>query len=327
MSSDLEKIHNPVFEKEIIELTIKDIKNLALKAKSFVESDCPTCSSAEFIFYYEIFGLNYYKCTRCGTAFLNPCPTEEIIVQYLNQSEGLTYWRDNMPEHVTRSRKEKLYADRVRFIERQIIKYNVTKTKFLDIGGGNGYVVEGLIEQNIDFAEYIIIEPQPLQIDLPKVRVIQQTMNSIQERIDANVAVAFEVIEHVIDPRDFLASVYKLLADEGILILSTPNVDGFETSTLKEKSTSCWFDHIRLYNASSIRMLLENAGFKVLSIETPGELDVEIVGSVYLKEKLDFSLNPALKFMMEDGLKYKKEFQEFLVANQLSSHLKCIAQK
>ena len=188
-------------------------------------------------------------------------------------------------------------------------------------------MVEGLIAKNIDFDEYIIIEPQPLKIDMPKVRVIPLTINAIQERIEANVAVAFEVIEHVIDPRAFLASIYNLMADEGILILSTPNVDGFETCTLKEKSTTCWFDHIRLYNPSSMRMLLEGAGFKVLSIETPGELDVEIVESVYLKEKLDFSLNPALMFMMEDGLKYKKEFQEFLVLNNLSSHPKCIAQK
>jgi len=327
MNSDLEKIHDPDFEKIVFELTIEDIKKLVLKAGSFVKSNCPACKSSDFVPYYNLFGLLYYKCKQCGTVFLNPCPPEEIIAGYLNDSEALRYWREAMPAHVVRNRKEKLYSDRVHFIKNQIDKFNVKKQKFLDIGGGNGYIVEELVKKNIEFSEYIIIEPQPLSIDLPRIRIIPKMIEEVREKIEADLAVAFEVIEHIVDPKAFLSSVYDLLADDGIFILSTPNIDGFETTTLKEKTTSCWFDHIRLYNPFSMKMLLENAGFKVLSTETPGELDVEIVKSISLKEKLDFSSNPALKFLMEDGFKYKKEFQNFLASNQLSSHLKCVAQK
>ena len=324
---NLNKIHNEEFERKVVELTISDIRRLTEKYNEFIESYCPACQGDKHCFYYSNFGLNFVQCVNCGTVFLNPCPNEKIILEYLNNSEGLKYWRENMPESVVRNRKEKLYTDRISYISLQILKYNITMNKFIDIGGGRGEFIEQMQKMNLFFEKNIIIEPQPLSINITNTEVFNGTFEKYRSNEKADLITAFEVIEHIVNPDKFMENVRINLSDEGIFILSTPNVGGFETVTLKEKSHSCWFDHVRLYNTESLKLLLNRNGFEVIEITTPGELDVEIVHRIYLKNELDILNNYALKYLMEDGYKYKDEFQNYLVKNKLSSHIKCIAKK
>ncbi|MBI5324142.1 MAG: class I SAM-dependent methyltransferase [Ignavibacteriae bacterium] len=325
--SNLNKIHNREFEDKVVELIISDIKLLSEKTGEFIESHCPACLNMENKFYYSNFGLNYVKCNSCGTVYLNPCPDEKTILWYLNNSEGLKYWHDNMPPDVIKSRKEKLYTDRANFIARQIDMYKTSKSKFLDVGGGRGEFVEILHKMNLIFKDIVIIEPQPLSFDIPNVEVIEGILEDYQSDRKADIITAFEVLEHIIEPDRFLKTILNNLSENGLFILSTPNINGFETSTLKEKSHSCWFDHVRLYNTESLKLLLNRNGFEVLDLTTPGELDVEIVQRAYSNNEIELSDNPSLGFLMNDGYKHKDEFQDFLVKNKLSSHIKCVAKK
>jgi SAM-dependent methyltransferase len=271
--------------------------------------------------------LNYVKCEHCGTVYLNPCPDESTILWYLNNAEGLKYWRENMPRDVIQNRKEKLYNNRINFIKEQISKYKVPNFKFIDIGGGRGEFIEQMQEMNLFFEKNIIIEPQPLEINVPDTEIFNGIFEDYHSNEKADLITAFEVIEHIIEPDRFLNNVHSNLSEKGIFVLSTPNIDGFETSVLKEKSHSCWFDHVRLYNTESLKILLNRNGFDLLDISTPGELDVEIVNRVYLNKELDLSDNSALKFLLEEGYKYKDEFQNYLINNKLSSHIKCVVKK
>ncbi|MBE7414507.1 MAG: class I SAM-dependent methyltransferase [Deltaproteobacteria bacterium] len=77
-----------------------------------------------------------------------------------------------------------------------------------------------------------------------------------------HIATMWEVIEHIENAYGFLGSVKKILAPGGILLLSTPNLTGLSRFVkggrwvgVAEK------DHRHLFDALSISMLLEKAGF------------------------------------------------------------------
>lgn len=73
---------------------------------------------------------------------------------------------------------------------------------------------------------------------------------------------------------------------------------------------------------------MDRAGFSVLEVLTPGELDVDIVRNKIKAGEFDVSSNPFLQeVLVERGDILKGAFQKFLADNQLSSHMSVVAQR
>lgn len=321
---NLADVHDTSFEERVIELTINDIKALAKRKAEFCETNCPACGDSDASLEYDLFGLNYVRCRQCRTVYLSPCPPQEIIMWYLETSEALKYWREGMPDSVRKSRKSKLYAARVDFVIEQSIGHSFQNGILVDVGGGNGEFAEEMASRNM-FEKIVVVEPQPLNLAHPRIEVASIPFEDFHLGTKADVIVAFEVLEHIVDPTVFLRKVGDLLADDGCFVFSTPNANGFETSVLGRESRAWWFDHVRLYNPESIKILLERFGFDVLDIQTPGELDVEIVARAAEAGQIDLGDNPALRFILESGDSLRSEFQAFLRTKRLSSHMACVA--
>jgi len=139
---------------------------------------------------------------------------------------------------------------------------------------------------------------------------------------------AFEIIEHLFDPKSILLDMRRILNKKGIILISTPNVEGFEMSVL-EKVCDTYFapTHLNYFSIKTLPMLLENCGFEVLKIETPGQLDIEISRKKVLQNKIKLK-NQFLKTILID--KYDEigeKFQKFLQENKLSSHMWITARK
>lgn len=86
-------------------------------------------------------------------------------------------------------------------------------------------------------------------------------------------AICSEVIEHVVDDKKLVQSIYKLLKKEGVVILSTPlsSAPLYRWGMLKN------FDervgHLRRYTKTSITTLLIDEGFKIIDVRlTEGAL-------------------------------------------------------
>ena len=154
--------------------------------------------------------------------------------------------------------------------------------------------------------------------------------NGLLENLEINenfdVAVAFEVIEHIFNPKNFVKKISAILNKGGILMLTFPNWEGFDISVLRENSVAVDHEHLNHFTANSITVMLNEIGFKVLEISTPGELDVDIVSKTVQKENL--KLDPFLKKLCIDKKDTLGEnFQSFLKENKLSSHMMVVAIK
>jgi 2-polyprenyl-3-methyl-5-hydroxy-6-metoxy-1,4-benzoquinol methylase len=88
-----------------------------------------------------------------------------------------------------------------------------------------------------------------------------------------DLALCLDIIEHLDDDVEFLRGIRRLLVPEGWVVLSTENSRSIEnliglSRALVTRTTWRGWDptHVRLYNASSLRRVLSDAGFDVVAI-------------------------------------------------------------
>ena len=69
----------------------------------------------------------------------------------------------------------------------------------------------------------------------------------------------------------------SLLRPGGLLIVTCPNVRGFDIETLGEASSAVDAEHLNYLHPKSLGALFERCGFVVEEAVTPGRLDAELV--------------------------------------------------
>ena len=323
----LADIHDEDLEVVVQRLTAEDIGRLLVHREEFVELSCAACHGTELAFDFEAHGFAYKRCTHCGLLLLSPAPDAARQLWYIANSEALRFWRERMPQSVRGSRT-KMYDERADYVRARLRKYGVAGRRALEIGAGNGEFAEAFVRAADPPVErMVLVEPQPLSLQLPQVEVIDSLLEAWPSAERFDLAVSWEVLEHVLDPDPMLCSILQRLKPGGLLVLSTPNENSVETRLLKGRSSNLLYDHVRLYNPRTLALLLQRLGFEVLEIETPGQLDVEIIQREYSKGGLDLSDQPALQFLMEEGFQFRAEFQSFLCKHKLSGHMRCVARR
>jgi hypothetical protein len=119
-----------------------------------------------------------------------------------------------------------------------------------------------------------------------------------------------------------LKSVRSILSEKGLLIFSCPNGMGFDIQVLQEKSETIDHEHLNYFNPTSVDKLLNRAAFDLLTVETPGELDVSIVRRELNNGGCLLEDNNFLKSIFAEQSESRDNlFQEFLQKAKLSSNM------
>lgn len=136
--------------------------------------------------------------------------------------------------------------------------------RLLDIGCGGGYFLAAMKAQG-----WMVkgVEPDPslsrYANTILKVDVCALSLQSFEDAPSSyDVITMWHSLEHVAEPQMALYRAYELLAHDGLLFVSVPNLDSFQAKLFKGK----WFHldvprHIWHFNPSTIRRFLENANF------------------------------------------------------------------
>lgn len=308
-----------------------DIRRLLARSSDFVSVPCPACGSDEGRVAFTKWTLTYVACAACGTVYVSPRPTPDILAYYYRTSENYQYWNTHIFPSSEQARREKIFAPRARRVADICRRYDVRQSSLLEVGAGFGTFCEEIRRLGI-FQDVIAVEPTPDLAETCRrkgLHVIELPIEQAPLDDDAvDVIVSFEVIEHLFSPLQFVQACHKVLAPNGLLVLTCPNVKGFDLSLLGSASDTFDVEHLNYFHPASLSALAFRCGFDVLEVSTPGELDAELARKKVILGEVDLSSQPFLaRVLIDEWDRLGPPFQQFLAANGLSSHMWLVARK
>lgn len=317
---------------ELFELLKKD-RELWLKDKDkFVRVSCPACNSNRIKEAVDVRGYAFETCLDCDTVYYNPRPTLEQIHNYYKKAESYNYWATKIFPSTEKARRENIFIPLVERVVEYVKQEKLECETLLEIGAGFGIFCEEISHKNV-FEKVIAVEPTPFLAKVCRSKELETIESpyedlSIRENSISCIA-SFEVIEHLVNPAHFLQKCYSLLEKNGLMIITCPNIKGFDFTVLgKENAPNFGLEHINMFHPDSIRILFESQGFSIIDICTPGKLDADIVRNQVLEGKFEIEDNPFLEMLLiEKWELLGTKFQKFLSENSLSSNMLVVARK
>lgn len=315
---------------EVYELYKIEKERILAKIGNFVKVNCPACNDKKNILLFKKEGFTFVKCVVCETVYVNPRPTKEMLFEYYKTSLSGQFWSEKIYPKSEEARVKHLVLPRVKKIIDLCDKYNIPTDSIMDVGAGFGTFCEQM-QRTGKFKEVIAVEPEAnvARICVEKgLHVVEDFIENMHSK-KVNVITSIESIEHIFEPREYINGIYEKLATGGLLFITTPNIKGFDIVILQDKSRNIQApSHLNYFNPKSISVLLEDNGFEILEIKTPGKLDAELVRKKVLDGSISLDERPFLKHILIDEYKtYIDSFQQWLASNGMSSHMSVVARK
>jgi 2-polyprenyl-3-methyl-5-hydroxy-6-metoxy-1,4-benzoquinol methylase len=304
----------------------RDVARMHARSAEFVVVPCPACSEGRQRERMKKYGFDFVECPACDTIYMSPRPSPAVLAEYYASSENYAYWAQYIFPASETARREKVHRPWLERVLAYCEKFGVCTNTLAEVGPGFGTFAE-LAKESGRFNQVVTIEPTPELATACRTRgllVIEKRIEDVSESdLDpADVLCAFEVIEHLFCPAEFVSHAARLLKPGGIIVVSCPNGLGFDIVTLGADSLAVDNEHLNLFNPRSLSALLSKSGFDVLDVTTPGRLDAEFVREAALKGSAQLDAQPFLRrVLIDEWERLGWPFQQFLASNGLSSHM------
>ncbi|MBI2251208.1 MAG: class I SAM-dependent methyltransferase [Armatimonadetes bacterium] len=236
--------------------------------------------------------------------FISPLPKKQELNKLYDedyfQGKGFDPTATYFQEYLDLKKREFQYKY-FNFILDLVNDYKL-KGNFLDLGCGFGNLLEMAGCRN--FIPYGV-EISPFAAKYPKEKwkdniVIGEFKENLFPDNFFEVVTLIEVIEHLTSPIEILKNIYKVLKDNGIILIATGNVESLPAKVLGK-----FWDyylipgHIYYYSPNTISRLLKLAGFKIKRIFPPGELKRSKIFNLFEKQKLISNCIKLILFLRE----------------------------
>jgi 2-polyprenyl-3-methyl-5-hydroxy-6-metoxy-1,4-benzoquinol methylase len=308
---------------------MQDVEWLKARSHLFKPVPCPACGTDAPVRLYMKYGTQHNRCPECQTQYVSPRAPESLLIEFYSVSENAKYWAKHIYPTALDTRRKRLFKPRAELAAEIAAKHCFVGGVLVEVGAGYGMFCQEAKATGV-FRRIIGIEPERKLAEVCAsggTEVIAEGYEKAALDEPPNMIVCFEVIEHLHDPYKFMKWCAAQLAPGGVLMLTTPNVAGFETMTLAEQSHTIDHQHINLLNPKSIELLARRAGFAEVEVTTPGQFDLELVRRAFAERRVAAdTLGPFLTHLARDADEAAcNAFQQFLRDSGLSSHMRVIA--
>lgn len=240
-------------------------------------------------------GYNLVRCPSCGLAFVYPQPTLEYLRTKVYSAEsGFQKGRvEDLAKYVPSQRYLAMYA---------LLQEAKPGGSLLDVGAGGGHFLYHAKRRGFTAAG---VELNTRLADSARAQGFTMYDGTLSDAaIDPHsfdIAVLGEVIEHVNDPRALVRDAARALAPDGVMLITTPNMDCLWSRTTLRLyrwfgipwSTSTPPYHLFQFSVNNLDILLEQEGFERVAAAylPPPTLKYEL-GSLHLLKRFKTSRNP-----------------------------------
>ena len=190
----------------------------------------------------------------------------------------------------------------------------------MDIGCGTGTFIElanenGWNTHGIEFNKTMI-----RHITEKNISVSNEPITEAARRFkELNAVTAFYVLEHIKDMRSFISDISKVLAPEGILMISVPNIDALvHRLYMSESSTFAGYTHLNFFNIETLNNFICGNNYTLIGAET---LITQLNNIKKYFSKFGLNENSGLKNLL-DLLTSEFIHTNFLGSNLLAAYRK-----
>lgn len=310
--------------------------------QSFAPRNCPACDSGRSTrkdTFHGMYGID--QCDVCGSSFVNPAPSIDALADYYEnclcnrQLSKIIKARYDSNDFINDERVQLI----LKVVEQILQSKGADRTlKILEVGCNNGAFLSKL-RQALEAAyagekfELYGVDIDPVAINNP----VDEQLNLFhgfaeeiakEHQNTYDIVLHFELIEHLINPKLFVASVHEMLGSNGKMIFTTPNFLGLDNQALSYNGMRYLAHaifppmHINAFSTKNMSHFLISNHFAVEEIATPGKLDVDM-----LCQCVDYLQDELFKDITALDEQTRALLQQLAVRMNVSSHMQCIATK
>jgi len=207
-------------------------------------------------------------CENCKIGQVDHIPDADEIYNFYNSIGTQKLFK-------TQSNKSSMRFKKLDTILEFILKktnFNLnSKISYLDIGAGSGR----FCKQLLDLSNFSVdaIEPDKTKCNLLKyfnINFQNKTFESfcLSNNKKYNLIKLSQVLEHVVDPKDFLIKIYSSMNENSYLWIDIPNCN---SKYFKNRDNDL-VGHLFFFNKNSLKNLCNLSNFKIVSIGSFGDI-------------------------------------------------------
>lgn len=228
--------------------------------------NCTVCNSSDISTYFtDMHGINIDICSDCGFQFMNPQYSNDYLDEYYSQysqGDAYDYW------------KEATFYGHNFYLS--LVEKYTRPGKLLDIGSGNGHLLEAAKSRGWSITGYDVDEESTQRVaDRLNEKIYSGDFFSCEFEGDYDLISMHQVLEHLKEPNAYLDKVHELLKDDGHFFIAVPNIKSLanrfkrfmERNNLRRKNIGKYYDtshHLSYFEPDTLKKMLDLHGFKVL---------------------------------------------------------------
>jgi len=228
--------------------------------------------------------LKIVRCKSCGFAYMNP---------QLELKELTTLYPQSLHESKRKSKLKflKKYYERIRL--KHVLKEARKDSKnILDVGCSNGFFLELAKKKGMDIYG---TEFGKKQVAYLRKHVTNNAYTSEKEligKVKFDIITAFDVIEHLRNPEEFIRNCSKLLKKDGLLVIMTVVLDSWTYKVFKGRVMWIADQHLFYFTREQLAKLLKKYGLEIYKTKTYNKSLLHATQFVYqglIKKRFSFA--------------------------------------
>lgn len=209
----------------------------------------------------------YFHCVKCQIIFLNKPPLDQLNIIYPKDY----YSFEDTQENIIYRIKGLFESYLIKKSTKQFNKFD--PINILDLGGGAGYFADICFRifpnSRVTVNDFEVRNIEGSKSKSPQLKFVPCDLNSSFPSGKYDLIIAWNILEHVVDPFIFIAKCNEALTENGVLLIQTPNI---RTLSARIFRTSYWGGlhsprHFVLFDPKSLKRNLNKGGFSRIQMK------------------------------------------------------------